>query len=608
MKKNKNKQNKYILQKINISIVCIFAVLYVILVYFLGNNKSLFITVATIASIYIFFLHCFLLTKSIKNHLLDIKQEAKETNHIINCVTFFASIFIILFLSSALLLFAGEKALNITIISLYYISNLSMLVPAIVVIAYMIFVVPIFIVPGLTVKSYYQANRFSLLLVLIILFSVFCFCKFAIDYLYNNNFITQIKYKIEKMSVDYSKNFLEINQEKMTKKEQRIIENTKAYIPFLYTKQNFFFKNYDDARMFCDSLNARIPNYIETFYIAFQKFDTFGENYYWTSSNEDKEPFLIHFHNMKYTLERYDDSKAPLLYCVSNLTQEEKSKLVRVRKYFIRQIKKDIKQANYKAQQESMEELSLLSKLNNQPVQQPITQSDNISNIDLDKKSVSFSVKEVSVDYMKSLLEKGYIYNPTQTLNSSYEVTDFDLMNKITRDPNKKQIRFCHYPFTDYGTITIDEEAQIWKQSFCSPAFELIQSSPKATSVFEKELYCSSLGGRLPNIPELMGILKTLSIQTPGIKYWTNNSVRQNSTGVTYPISVHFKDSRFLVPNFAGTNDRAYAYCIRPANKPSKLISNYKSRFKDMNGQQYATSICPDCKYHEIPDVVLQKK
>ena len=600
-KQNNKPKHRNIIRNINIAITFLSIALNVILFHFLCNNKNLFITISVIANIYIFFLHSYILMKTTRYKLNDLKKEALYTNYGSTIITFVLCIFIVLFISSGLLFFVSKEALNITMIFLFYISILTMLLPSIVLLAYIYFIVPAIVVPGLTIKKYHQANSMSILFTLLLLVSILFICKYVISYLYDNNFLTQIKYKVEKISVEYSSKFLSINEE-ITPTERRAINKIKLNIPFLYTKEGFFYKDYNDAKLFCDSMDARLPNHLEMYNIAFNKFNTFGENYYWTSTNEEREPLLIHFKNMGYSLEHNNNKINPIVYCVSEITEEEKERPKIERKYFIRKINKKLKTTYNIEAQESMEELELLSKINTKPVSSLPSSPEAF---DSDIKHVNFSIKEVSQEVMKSLINKGYVYYPNFQIGQQYKINPTEIKTKIEKDPNKKQIRLCYYPFIDYSQMTIEEEAQIWQQSFCSPAFELIQYYPQTTSIYDKDSYCASLGGRLPNIPELMGILTTFSNVKTGIKYWTNNNVKQTATGVTYPISVYYKDSRFLVPSMTEKSGIAYTYCIRNSKTPSKLITNYKSRFKGLDGKQYASSICKDCHYQEVPDTIL---
>lgn len=605
MSKQKSKpKHKNILRNINLAMVFLSIALNIVLFFFFSYNKTLFLAISTIVNIYLFLFHWFFFIKITRHNLNDIKNEAYYTNYGSSIITFVLCIFIVLLISSGLLFFINKEALNITMISMFYVSILTMLLPSIILLAYTFFIFPSLIVPGLTMKKYYQTNSMTILFTVFILVSILFLCKFIMIYLYDNNFLKQIKYKVDKISVEYSTKFLSINDE-ITPTEKRTIKNIKLSIPFLYTRDGFFYKDYNDAKMFCDSMDARLPNYLEMYNIAFNKFNTFGENYYWTSTNEERDPLLIHFNNMSYSLVHNKNGINPIVYCVSEITEEEKSRPKIERKYFIRKINKRIK-PNYIniEQQESMEELALLSKLNKVTPEPTKTNEERAFQDEI--KHVNFSVKEVSGDIMASLIKKGYVYNkPTFRINQKYKIIPEEITSKIEKDPKKKQIRLCYYPFIDYGDMTIEEEAQIWQQSFCSPAFELIQYYPQITSVYDKEPYCKSLGGRLPNIPELVGILKTYSKGKTGIKYWTNNYVKESSSGINYPLSVYFKDATFLVPNMTEKSGMAYTYCIKDSKHPSKLITNYESRFKGLEGKNIAKNICPDCRYQEVPDTIL---
>lgn len=604
-KQGKHQNHKNILRNINFAIMFLTFALNVILFYSINNNKPLFLTISIIVNIYLFLLHWFILIKTTKYKLNDIKKEAANTNYVSMIITFVLCIISALVISSLLLFFVSKEAFNITLIFLFFLSILTMLSPSIILLAYIYFIVPSLIIPGLTIKKYHEANSMSLLFIIFMLISALCICKYAMSYLYENNFLTQIKYRVEKMSVEYSNKFLNISEE-LTPTELRDIKNIKLDIPYLYTKEGFFYRDYNDAKMFCDSMDARLPNHLEIYNIIFNQFNIFGESYYWTSTNEDKEPLLIHFKNMSYTLEHNNNNISPIVYCVSDVTEYEKERPKLTRKYFIKNVNKKIKhEYSYNTRtQEEQAELDLLAKIN-QSGNNETNNNENNTQFHPDMKYINFSIKEVSKDTMKSLMDKGYIYYPNFTIGKEHKINPEEISTKVEKDPNKKSIRLCYYPFIDYSNMTLDEEAQLWQQSFCSPSFELIQYYPQTTSVYDKDTYCSSMGGRLPNIPELMGILKTYSKGKTGIKYWTNNVVNQSSTGVSYPILVYFKDSRFLIPTMAEKSNIAYTYCIKDSKTPSKLITNYASRFKGLNGKQFAKSKCPDCNYQEVPDTIL---
>ena len=111
--------------------------------------------------------------------------------------------------------------------------------------------------------------------------------------------------------------------------------------------------------------------------------------------------------------------------------------------------------------------------------------------------------------------------------------------------------------------------------------------------------------GRLPNIAELGGIIKTLKIPASNNLYWTNNTVTDYFNDGKRPVAVYYTNNDFIQVKLPDNGIKANTFCIKQSNNPSKIISNYSSRFFGETGKYYAQKICPSCQYYEMPDTVL---
>ena len=346
-------------------------------------------------------------------------------------------------------------------------------------------------------------------------------------------------------------------------------------------------------------MNARVPDHLEAYHIVFNKFDTFGEKYYWTSEKDGKYPLVLHYKNMSYKIIRKPENITPVTYCIA---KRNANYGVGGRHFFYRNIKKS--ETSSSKQEKKNIDLEFFKDIAEKEIEQTqiFKQQEDTKKVFEEKKYVNFSVKEVSREYLQELMNKGYYYNPELTIRKEYEINDLTFYTKVRENTNN--IKLCHYPFTEFGSLNINEEKQIWQQSFCSPAFELIEQNPVIKSRYEKEAYCYTKGGRLPNIPELNGILKTLGKNESNVKYWTNHKING-----TDDVIVYYKDSRFLQVQTLKNKeiDSAYVYCIKKAKNPSKIVANYKSRFRNVDGKFYAGQKCSNCYYYEVPDVILQQ-
>ena len=73
------------------------------------------------------------------------------------------------------------------------------------------------------------------------------------------------------------------------------------------------------------------------------------------------------------------------------------------------------------------------------------------------------------------------------------------------------------------------------------------------------------------------------------------------------PVAVVLTDTQSVKVQEISTDENIYTYCVKRSKNPSKIISNFKSRFAGETGQFYAKDICGSCKYYEVPDAVLMQ-
>ena len=597
--KNYSIKTKHILRNINILITVLVILVNIIALLNADSSKSNFITISFFLNIYIFFLHWYLLAKQLKKNVNEIKKEALYINYPVNIGTFFFCIILILIASAVVLFVVNKEAFVPAFIFTFFMSIISMLFPSIIMLAYIFFVIPAFIVPSFKSNRKNRSDSTEFLVFFLVLFSIFTIYKLTSYSIRTVNIENQNKYKVITLPIQYSTKYLKLID--ISPYGKKRLSQYNVNMPFVYTNESFIYQNYNSAKNFCLSLGARIPNYLEAYNIVFNRFDTFGEKYYWTSNKDGRIPLVIHFKNMSYTVEKYNGKVKPLLYCVADGTQ--RNNIYKV-DYFYKDNQKENIDTLKDIMSASFNEKALLDIIGQDYNPDVINNQEIIKN---EKKHVNFSVKEVSSDIMEELIKKGYVYNKNLKIDSEYETNDIQLSSQINRDPNKKIIRLCYYPFIDYGNLSIFNESQIWKQSFCSPAFELVSQTPIKTTKNEKDSYCASQGGRLPNIPELNGILKSLYMHNIGTKFWINNKITDPTTNFEQSILVYYKDSRFLKIQSLnpGENDSAFAFCIKEAKNPSRIIVNYKSKFNGIEGYSYAKSICPNCEYYEVPDTIL---
>ncbi|MCD7739721.1 MAG: hypothetical protein LUH11_00005, partial [Candidatus Gastranaerophilales bacterium] len=604
MKKNTRSFN---LLKINIFITILMILSGIIILFCVKAGKNDYFLYNMLITGFLFFIYLFLFSNQVKKDLLTLKKEVLYINYNYRIFTFLILLFAVLTVSAIFLISVNKEAANAAFIFTFFMSTITMLFPYILLLVLVYFIVPAFVVPGISINKNKNSNSSKIIVILFILYLIFCIYKMLNRYDNLSHFESQYRIKSSKLTVNYSTDFLKLKD--ISDYGKKLMSQDKLKIPFFYTSDSFPYDDYESAEIFCNSLEARVPNYLEVYHIVFNNFDTFGEQYYWTSDKDGKQNLVLHFKNMSYEIIKRPKDIRPYVYCAAD-TKDELG--IEKKIYFYRNIRQEQKETiksftDKEFNFDNLNELLKQERKEQKIIEQQNTQITEKYATNTDKKYVNFSVKEVTSEVFQELIRAGYSYNPAISVNQEYETNDFMFSSSIINNSGK--IRLCYYPFTDYENLNIKQEKEIWKQSFCSPAFDLVSMTPVIKTKNEKDSYCYANGGRLPNIPELNGILKTLGKNQINVKYWTNNTVSNISSNATMPVLVYYKDSRFMTVHALASseNDNAYAYCIKNPENPSRVIANYKSRFENTEGSFYAKQKCPDCDYYEVPDTILRR-
>lgn len=591
---NKYKTKNELL-KINLLFTFFIILVNVLAFIFIDSGKDNFTKISAYANGLLFFGYLIILGEKAKKDVLELKKEALYVNYPLYIGAFIGFILIVLLFSAICLFTVNPEAANITFIFTFFMSTISMLTPSILLMVFMFFAVPAFIIPSFSNKKGKSSNLISKILFI-------CFVIYCIFNVFNAlhkiaNIENQKKFKSAKVAVKYSTDFLKFKN--VGSYTMKLLSRSDISVPLYHTAQTVPHKNSYEAEIFCNSMNARVPNFLETYHIVFNKFDTFGEKYYWTSDKDGRFPLVLHYKNMSYNIIRKPDNVTPVTYCVA---KDDANYGFGAKHFFYRNVQQ--KTTKSAVNNKKTFDLDIFKDISEKELKQTqiFKQKEETSSIKEEKKYVNFSVKEVSPAIFKELQAAGYYYNPETIIKKEYETNDFTFTSRVRENTNN--IKLCYFPFTDYGNLSIKEEQQIWQKSFCSPSFDISEQTPVLKSRYEKEAYCYTKGGRLPNIPELNGILKTLGRTQTNVKYWTNNKINGSDD-----VLVYYKDSRFMKAEKLTNNeiDSAYVFCVKKSDNPSQIISNYKSRFNGVSGQFYATQQCSNCYYYEVPDVILQE-
>lgn len=562
---------------------------------FIDSGKDNFTKISFFENGILFFCYLIMLSEKARKDVLELKKEALYINYPLYIGAFIGFILIVLLFSAICLFTVNPEVANITFIFTFFMSTISMFFPSILMMMFMFFAVPAFIIPSFSNKKGKSSN--IILRFLFVCFVIFCIINTITALHKIANIQNQKKFKSAKVTMKYSTEFLKFKN--VGSYTMKLLSRSDISVPLYHTAETVPHEKEYEAEIFCNSMNARVPNFLEAYHIVFNKFDTFGEKYYWTSNKDGKYPLVLHYKNMSYHITRKPENVTPVTYCVA---KDEANYGFGAKQFFYR----NVQQKTVKATKNNKKniESDIFKNISQKDIKQTqiFSQQQEMPNFENEKKYVNFSVKEVTPAIMRELQSKGYYYNPEITIRKEYETNDLTFNSRVRENTNN--IKLCFYPFTDYGNMSIKEEHQIWQKSFCSPSFDIAEQTPVLKSRYEKDAYCYTKGGRLPNIPELNGILKTLGKTQTNVKYWTNNKINGSDD-----VLVYYKDSRFMKVEALSNNeiDTAYTFCVRKSDNPSQIISNYKSRFHNVNGQFYASQQCSNCYYYEVPDVILQQ-
>lgn len=593
--KQKNYTSK-ILQNNNILFTFVVIIFNIIAFLVADANKNTVICLNIFFNCLIFFLYRFRTTTLVNKNWLAIKKELMYINYPITVGLFFllfASIFCfdIIWLSQI-----NKEALNATFIFTYFMSSISMLLPSILMLAYMHLFYPAILLPNYSEKKRTKKTDI-LVFVLFILFITYSFVQLSMNIIDNLTAAHRTKYRAAKLAIQYSQDHLKYTD--LSPSIKKKLENEKLDVPFMYTTEGFKFKTYQAAETFCSSMNAKVANHKEIYNIIFHRFDTFGDKYYWTNEKAGRNSLVLHFKNMSYEVMKKPQDVEAIAYCTAKANTDYKlfsnhyfykNKPVQIgddklnvnqNKIFnIKKKKIDYDRHEYKQQTPQMP-----------PPKEEVA------------RHINFNVKHVPVDYLNEQITKGYVYDLNTKINAYYESSESKLHTATKINRFGRDVSLCYFPFIEAGNISINNEKQIWAQSFCMPAFEVISKTPELKSLHEKDAYCYAHGGRLPNIPELMAIMKHTGNDKIGAKFWTNNKI----TGASYeenPIAVLLVDGQTVKIEPITTDESIYTYCVKKSKNPSKIIANFKSKFPNTAGEYYAKDHCAFCKYYEVPDTV----
>lgn len=594
-----------ILQNNNLLFTCLVVICNVIAFFIADSNKNTIISLNIFFNCLIFFLYRFRVNALVNKNWLAIKKELMYINYPIIVGLFFLLFAGIFCFDIYCLSKVNRDALNVTFIFTYFMSTISMLLPSILMLSYMHLFYPAILLPAFNEKKRKRKTDI-LVFILFILFLLFSAFQFSMNIIDNFTSAHKTKYKAAKLAIQYSKEHLKYVD--LTPAVRQKLENKKLEVPFMYTTEGFKFKTYEAAEQFCGSMNARVANHLEIYNIIFHRFDTFGEKYYWTSDKAGRTNLVLHFKNMSYEIKKKPQNTDAIVYCTAKANTDNK---LFANHYFYKN--KPVKIGDEKLT--NRERLNLNQKKNyksdklkigtdNQqfkPQKQTFPPAQN----DVTR-HVNFNVKHVSNEYLNELINKGYYYDTSIKINNYYASSEAKLQSATRTNTYGNEINLCYFPYIDYDNIPIQSEKQIWKQNFCIPSFQIVNKKPELKSLHEKEAYCYANGGRLPNIPELLAIIKTTGNNHIGAKFWTNNKVT-NAMYEQKPIAVILTDTQSIKIQEVSTDEAIYTYCIKGSKNPSKIISNFKSKFAGESGQYYAKDICGSCKYYEVPDTVLMQ-
>ena len=596
------KQKVYVskyLRNNNILFTILIVICNILVVILADSNKNTAVSLSIFFNCAIFFVYRMRTANIAKSHWIAVKKELMYVNYPITISAFFFLIFAIFCCDVYWLSTINKDALNATFVFTYFMSTISVLLPAIMMLAYMYLITPAFVLPEKE-KLRKKGKTDLIILILFVIFIIFSFSQMISNAINSLNFIKRDKFKAAKLPIQYSTDFLQYTD--LSEPVVVKLKSQKIKTPFLYTTEGYKFSNYETARQFCSSMNARVATHKEIYNIIFHRFDTFGEKYYWTSDKAGRNNLVLHFKNMSYEVVKKPENVTPVVYCTSESSSTYK---LFEQPYFFKNKPIEFENEKLNVNQKKNVHVDKLNADNDVQVFKKIAPPQYPPPENEIPRHVNFNVQHVTQQYFNELLSKGYIYDSKSKMNSYYSSNEAKLQTTITRDPYKQNVSLCYYPFQNFGNLPILNQKQVWKQSFCSPSFGIVNQVPALKTMHEKDAFCYANDGRVANIPEIMGILKTNGLNRVGYKFWTNNKVSDQYTYAQKPVVIKILDMESVEISAAETNEQAYTFCVKRSKTPSNIIANFKSRYPNENGKFYALTQCPNCKYYEVPDTVL---
>ena len=419
---NKDLYKKNYLLNINIIFTTVIIILNLIPYYISAGNKESFTIISLLINCLIFAGYRIIISNLWEKYRLPIKKELLYINYPLTIALIFVFIAIVLLTNIIIIAAVNKDAVNPVFISSFFFSTMTMLLPSMLLIIYMFLICPSFLIPSFERKK--QENKSDIiLLIFFISFIIFLFFKFVIGI--TDNFLSKDKYRAKKLPLEYSTKYLKYKN--MLPERINILKKQEVKVPLYFTSDGFKFKNYIEAEDFCRSINARVPNHLEIYNIIFNRFDTFGEQYYWTSDRIGKYPLTLHFKNMTYEITIKPIGIIPVLYCVAD-GEEYKYSLKQNYFYKAKTKKRNSTQTQNKKAFEFPPK-TINDKLTNKENQ---NNKQNINNTLKNEASfVNFSIKHVPKEVFDELLTQGYYYNSSSKANPYYESSDSKLNLKI---------------------------------------------------------------------------------------------------------------------------------------------------------------------------------
>lgn len=552
--------------------------------YLIPNSSKNFFEYSLLINGFLLYFYYSNLFSIMRKKLIGIKKEFSYTNFPIRVLFLFLIFIGILIFNIFTLYQINENAINIVFISNLFINTICIHIPLIILFIFVYLITPASIIPKYDNSKYKKANKIlTLLLVFLLLFFGFELIKSITTTKETNN---TTKYDLEKISYEYNDKFLKFIDINEISKEE--LKQEKATFPFSYTKKNSIAFSYTEAEKFCNSLNANVASIPEMYNILFHKFELKGDQYYWTRNKVGRIPLLFHFKDLDYEVVKPKRNSQANVICTT--TQNKKNLFVDPTK-----IQKEVEK--YETDIDEIE-----TEINTTETTIKETEIDNNS-MRIPSEFVSFNIKFVPEKYFEQMIKKGYSYKKDVNINPANLVYNLSTIKNIKSD--NLEIKLCHFPFIEYENFSIAQEKEVWKQNFCSPAFEILDVPQAEKTQYEKDTYCMAYGGRLPNISELSGIIKATKKISLNKNYWVSNTIEQ--AGTKKHIYLNNLNQEIIKAKIAENKEIASVICIKNPQKKSNIITNFSSKFINEDGAYYAKQKCPKCDYFEMPDMVLNQ-